>query len=115
MEAKRRAIEVPPHPRVAGAAQESGELPGGYTVDRDLCLHGVIRGAATVARGAFLELDGSVEGDLAIEADAVVRILGAVTGDVRNAGDLDVYGVVSGRIVDAGGRTFVHEDAVVGR
>jgi hypothetical protein len=104
-----------PHPRAAGAAREDGVLPSGYRVEQDLHLNGVIQGPATVVRGAFLQLDGTVAGDLTVEADALARINGVVGGDVLNRGDVEIYGVVSGRVFDDGGRSFVDENAVVDR
>lgn len=104
-----------PHPRTTGALREDGALPGGYRVERDLHLNGMIRGPATVAEGIFLQLDGTVAGDLTVQPGAVVRINGTVGGDVLNRGEVEVYGVVSGRVIDDGGRSFVDENAVVDR
>ena len=100
---------VPPHPRAERARRLSDSIIGPATIREDMVVDGSISGPVTVASGVFLQLNGSVSGVLIIEAGADVALHGSVSGEIRNRGHLDVYGTVSGLIVDESGQATVHE------
>jgi len=93
----------------ASKARVLNQSPSGpTTIDEDLVLNGSVNGPVTVLPGVYALINGSINGDASIEQGAEVTVQGSVLGSVRNRGRLDVYGTVSGEIVDEGGRTTVH-------
>lgn len=71
-------------------------ITGDPTVTDDLDLQGQVTGSVRVETGATLDLHGQIARDLIIEEGATVVLHGQVTGNVNNAGELTVYGVVNG-------------------
>ena len=71
-------------------------------------MNGSVNGPVTVLPGVYALINGSINGDADVGQGAEVTVNGSVLGSVRNRGRLDVYGTVSGEIVDEGGRTVVH-------
>lgn len=72
-----------------------GQHEGGLLVDRDLAVHGLVTGSATVLGGSTLHLHGLVRGDLVAEAGSVVLVHGTVQGAIINAGgDVSIFGMV---------------------
>ena len=94
--------------RAAKARVLNASPSGGTTIDEDLVLNGSVNGPVTVLPGVYARINGSINGDATVEQGAEVTVQGSVLGSVRNRGRLDVYGTVSGEIVDEGGRTTVH-------
>jgi predicted acyltransferase (DUF342 family) len=79
------------------------------TIDRDLVLNGSAS-SVIIDEGVFAQFNGSISGDVLVAAGAEVRIHGSVDARVRNRGRVDVYGSMSGSIVDeAGGSSEIHE------
>ena len=98
-----------PNDERAANARVLNESPhGAITVKEDLILNGSVNGPVTVLPGVYALINGSINGDANVEQGAEVIVHGSVLGSVRNRGHLDVYGTVSGDIVDDGGRTIVH-------
>jgi cytoskeletal protein CcmA (bactofilin family) len=77
---------------------EHGKVAGPLTISDDYQMHGIVEGNATVARDGFLHLFGMVTGDLVVEEGASAEVRGTVSKSVFNAGNLEVFGVVSGRL-----------------
>ena len=94
----------------AAKARVLNESPSGATtIDEDLVLNGSVNGPVTVLPGVYALINGSINGEAAVGQGAEVTVNGSVLGSVYNRGRLDVYGTVSGEIVDdEGGRTIVH-------
>lgn len=90
-----------------------GQMAAGL-ISEDLTFHGQITGDARVAAGARLVLHGQVAGTLTIEEGGSAVIHGMVGRDVVNRGDVDVRGMVIGRLIDESGRAVVAPRAVVG-
>jgi cytoskeletal protein CcmA (bactofilin family) len=77
---------------------EHGQVPGPLVVTDDYVLHGMVSGDAVVARGGYLELLGMVTGDLRVEDGGSAKVRGIVSKNVLNAGTLEVYGIIVGRL-----------------
>lgn len=94
-----------------------GKIEGPFTVDRDLTIHGMIAGHATVRSGCKLVLHGMVTSDLLVEPDAHATVHGKVNGTVINQGGLvEIHGMV-GAVVDTlpSSRTVIAHGAVITR
>lgn len=73
----------------------NGQIKGPARIEKDVKVHGMITGGATVAPGVELILYGMITGDFDAETDSRVVIHGMVNGVVRNAGgEVTIYGVV---------------------
>ena len=93
----------------AAKARILNQSPSGpTTIHEDLVLNGSVNGPVTVLPGVYALINGSINGDASVEEGAEVTVHGSVLGSVRNRGRLDVYGTVSGEVVDEGGRTTIH-------
>ena len=89
-------------------------LEGPQILTGHVRLLGMITGDVVVASGAELQLHGMCCANLRIEANASVALHGTVSGDVTNAGgDVCVFGIIAGRLIDEGGSTVVHPGAIV--
>lgn len=77
---------------------EHGQVPGPVVINDDYVLHGMVTGDAMVSRGGHLQLFGIVTGDLRIEDGGSAEVRGIVSKDVLNAGSLEVYGIIVGRL-----------------
>lgn len=67
-------------------ASRFGEIREDTTFDEDTNYFGIIVGNLTVAEGVSVRLTGRISGDLTIEPNAEVWMLGEVGGRVRNKG-----------------------------
>mgnify|MGYP001493862021 CR=1 FL=1 len=93
-----------------------GRIEGPCTVDRDLAIHGMVAGRATVRPGCTLELRGMVTGDLVVESGARAEVHGTVSGTVINDGGyVEIHGTVGGVAnTTPASRTVIGREAVVG-
>jgi hypothetical protein len=102
-----------PDPRATRAPQLNSSLTERLDVRDDLVFNGTAP-EAVVHGGAFLQLNGTIGGDVYVEPSASVRVNGMVAGKIVNRGEVDVFGVVHGRIDDQQGRSTVHPGGRVG-
>ncbi|CAB3762822.1 hypothetical protein B7G54_24290 [Burkholderia puraquae] len=94
-----------------------GKIEGPFAVDRDLTIHGMVAGQATVRSGCRLVLRGTVTSDLVIEPGAYAAVHGMVNGTVINqGGHVEIHGMV-GAVVDTApsSRTVIAHGAVITR
>ncbi len=77
---------------------EHGKVAGPLTITYDYEMHGIVEGNAIVARGGFLHLFGIVTGDLVVQKGASADVRGTVSQNLFNAGNLEVHGIVVGRL-----------------
>ena len=83
-------------------------------IQEDTRLNGMVSGAVNIVAGATLWLNGMIVGDVSVEKNARTYIYGMVSGDVINrGGDLEVYGVVNGRVLCMDGKTLIDPNSVV--
>lgn len=78
--------------------EEQGAVAGPLTISDDYALRGMVSGDLVVERGGHLRLFGMVTGTLRIADGGSAVIRGMVSKDVLNAGQLEVYGMVIGRL-----------------
>jgi len=71
---------------------------GPVVIEDDFRLHGMVAGDLTVAREGHLELHGMVTGSLKVEDGGIAVVRGMVCSDALNAGDLTVYGMITGHL-----------------
>jgi cytoskeletal protein CcmA (bactofilin family) len=93
--------------------EERATVYGDLTLQEDLLLYAMVTGNAVVPRGLHLDLHGMIGGDLRVDAGGTAAISGTVSGSVVNSGEIEVWGVVHGKITDAGGTSVVHAGSVV--
>lgn len=92
-----------------------GKIEGPFAIDRDLTIHGMVAGHATVRSGCRLVLNGMVTSDLIIEPGAHATVHGMVNGTVINqGGHVEIHGMV-GAVADTApsSRTVIAHGAVV--
>jgi cytoskeletal protein CcmA (bactofilin family) len=90
---------------LADMRQVSGEVAGPLSVVDDVRITGMVAGNVTVNKGGHLELLGMVTGDIKIEDGGTAVVRSMVCGDALNAGNLTVYGMISGRMNSTSGAT----------
>lgn len=83
------------------------------TLTEDLELWGTVIGDVVVTTPHKMEVKGTVQGSVTIEKGATVYVDGSVIGDVKNAGRIEVYGILKGQIIDDGGEVYIDERAMV--
>lgn len=83
------------------------------TLHDDLELWGTVMGDVVVPSPYKMEVKGNIQGSMTIEKGATVYVDGSVLGDVRNAGRIEVYGILKGRIIDEGGEVHIGDQAFV--
>jgi len=88
-------------------------MDGPVTLTENTELWGTVMGDVTVSASCKLEVKGSVQGNMVIERGAAVYVDGSVIGDVKNAGRIEVYGILKGQIIDAGGEVYIDDRAMV--
>jgi hypothetical protein len=77
---------------------DDAELPVGELVKADVTVHGL----------GVLHLQGTLDGNLRVQAGGIAVVHGDVRGDAVNTdGHLIVFGVIGGRLHDLGGCTYV--------
>ena len=75
---------------------------------------GLVRGDLFVRDGSVCEMTGMVTGNLLAERTGKVVLKGLVNKDAKAVGgDLEVYGMVVGNVVNEGGRVYIDKLAVV--
>ena len=81
---------------------------------RPTTMTGLVRGDLFVRDNSVCEVTGMVSGNLLAERTGKAVLKGLVTKSCKAVGgDLEVYGLVQGDVVNEGGRVFVDKGAVV--
>jgi cytoskeletal protein CcmA (bactofilin family) len=81
---------------------------------RPTTMTGLVRGDLFVRDNSVCDVTGMVSGNLLAERTGKALLHGLVTKAAKAAGgDLEVYGMVQGDVVNEGGRLFVDKGAVV--
>src|SRR5947208_16203791 len=75
---------------------------------------GLVRGDLFVRDNSVCDVTGMVSGNLLAERTGKAILHGLVTKAAKSAGgDLEIYGLVQGDVINEGGRLFVDKGAVV--
>ncbi|HEY5606639.1 MAG TPA: hypothetical protein VIL45_09005 [Thermoplasmata archaeon] len=81
---------------------------------RPTTMTGLVRGDLFVRDNSVCDVTGMVSGNLLAERTGKAILHGLVTKAAKAAGgDLEIYGMVQGDVVNEGGRVFVDKGAVV--
>ena len=81
---------------------------------RPTTMTGLVRGDLFVRDNSVCDVTGMVSGNLLAERTGKAVLHGLVTKAAKSAGgDLEVYGMVQGDVLNEGGRLFVDKGAVV--
>src|SRR2546426_489111 len=91
-------------------------VEGGVVVigPRPTQMIGLVRGDLFVRDGSVCEMTGMVTGNLLAERTGKVVLKGLVNKDAKAVGgDLEVYGMVVGNVVNEGGRVYVDKQSLV--
>src|SRR5467141_2448192 len=81
---------------------------------RPTTMTGLVRGDLFVRDNSVCDVTGMVSGNLLAERTGKAVLHGLVTKAAKAAGgDLEIYGMVQGDVVNEGGRVFVDKGAVV--
>src|SRR5256885_12383922 len=81
---------------------------------RPTTMTGLVRGDLFVRDNSVCDVTGMVSGNLLAERTGKALLHGLVTKAAKSAGgDLEVYGMVQGDVINEGGRLFVDKGAVV--
>ncbi|HKW43838.1 MAG TPA: hypothetical protein VJP06_06590 [Thermoplasmata archaeon] len=81
---------------------------------RPTTMTGLVRGDLFVRDSSVCDVTGMVSGNLLAERTGKAVLHGLVTKAAKAAGgDLEIYGLVQGDVVNEGGRVFVDKGAVV--
>ncbi|MCI4347968.1 MAG: hypothetical protein L3J97_05050 [Thermoplasmata archaeon] len=81
---------------------------------RPTTMTGLVRGDLFVRDNSVCDVTGMVSGNLLAERTGKAILHGLVTKAAKSAGgDLEIYGMVQGDVVNEGGRVFVDKGAVV--
>jgi len=81
---------------------------------RSTTMTGLVRGDLFVRDNSVCDVTGMVSGNLLAERTGKAILHGLVTKAAKAAGgDLEIYGMVQGDVVNEGGRLFVDKGAVV--
>src|SRR3972149_3196090 len=81
---------------------------------RPTTMTGLVRGDLFVRDNSVCDVTGMVSGNLLAERTGKAVLHGLVTKAAKAAGgDLEIYGMVQGDVVNEGGRVFVETGAVV--
>src|SRR2546422_7985638 len=83
-------------------------------VTSQMLLSGLVRGDLFVRDNSICDVTGMVSGNLLAERTGKAILHGLVTKAAKSAGgDLEIYGMVQGDVINEGGRLFVDKGAVV--
>jgi cytoskeletal protein CcmA (bactofilin family) len=88
---------------------------GEAVIQLDIRDHLILKGTAHhvfVRRKAFFELHGQVFGTITVERGGRAAIFGRCDGGLLNRGDVDIYGLVLGKVTGRG-RTRVSDGAMI--
>ena len=81
---------------------------------RPTTMTGLVRGDLFVRDSSVCEVTGMVAGNLLAERTGKAVLRGMVTKSAKAvAGDLEVYGLVMGDVINEGGRVYVDKGALV--
>jgi cytoskeletal protein CcmA (bactofilin family) len=81
---------------------------------RPTTMTGLVRGDLFVRDNSVCDVAGMVSGNLLAERTGKAILHGLVTKAAKSAGgDLEIYGMVQGDVINEGGRLFVDKGAVV--
>jgi hypothetical protein len=81
---------------------------------RPTMMTGLVRGDLFVRDNSVCDVTGMVSGNLLAERTGKAILHGLVTKAAKSAGgDLEIYGMVQGDVLNEGGRLFVDKSAVV--
>jgi cytoskeletal protein CcmA (bactofilin family) len=79
------------------------------TINEDLVVNGSVSDVV-LAEGVFVQVNGSVSGEVIVSPTAELRIHGSVSARVQNSGRVDIFGSSSGTIEDVdGGTSEIHQ------
>ena len=97
-----------------GVLDERFEGSGVVIGPRSTTMTGLVRGDLFVRDNSTTDVTGMVSGNLLAERTGKAVLHGLVTKAAKAAGgDLEIYGMVQGDVVNEGGRLFVDKGAVV--
>lgn len=86
----------------------------GQRFSEDIQLNGAVMGSAVIANRSEFILNGVIDGDLHLEEGAKATVNGTVKGNVFNeGGELKIFGMVNGRVVQRRGKLFVSPKAFI--
>jgi len=81
---------------------------------RPTTMTGLVRGDLFVRDNSVCDVTGMVSGNLLAERTGKAVLHGLVTKAAKSvSGDLEIYGMVQGDVINEGGRLFVDKGAVV--
>lgn len=83
-------------------------------IEEETNINATITGNVTVKSSAVMQLYGTITKDLIVDEGSKAYVFGCVNGSIINNGELEVYGEVSGEVIDHTGKAFVSRKAVVG-
>ena len=79
---------------------EHGKVEGDVEITGEFQMHGMFTGNVVVKAGGSLILHGMATKSVTLESGSFVNIFGTVSGDViNNGGQLQVSGIVAGKII----------------
>jgi len=109
-----RSTFIPPATKVNAMRIERGKFDEVLEVQDELQLNGMASVGARVKDGGHLQLNGMVVGDLVIDPGGTAVVNGTVSGDVLNRGEVQINGVVAGRVEGDSNHTKIDPNAIVG-
>lgn len=85
-----------------------------FSFDYSVVIKGQANGNVAVVDGGILIIRGQLNGNLTIHEESEVVIHGQINGDViNNGGNLEVFGMINGRLFRERGNTFIDENAFI--
>lgn len=92
----------------------TGKHEGDLVLNSDLDLHGMICGDLVVSDGCRADIYGTVTGRITVEKGGVSILRGTVSkGLFNDGGSAEVFGSISGGLIDPLGTTIVHPNAKI--
>jgi hypothetical protein len=93
--------------------KEYGKIKGDLRISGGYALHGKVIGDVVVTAGGRFTLHGTVEKGVLIEEGGFAELRGIVLGDVRNKGEVHVFGTIQGGLRDPLGGARIDSDAII--
>ena len=94
---------------------EHGKVEGDVEIIGEYQMHGMFTGNLVVKADGSLMLHGIATKSVTLESGSFVNVLGTVSGDViNNGGELKISGIVAGKVVENSGVTVIDSSALVG-
>ena len=92
----------------------NGKINGDLCLNDNAEIHGMVTGTITVLSGVTLFLYGLCGKNLIVEKNAKTIVHGMVSGNIENrGGNLEVYGLVVGRVLEISGITLIDKNALI--